>query len=744
MSKNVTIVLAVLNAALLAFIFFVERGTLSTADVAGRSGQVLTRFVRDRVERVELARGDEEPIVLVRERDEDADELDLGTWRIAAPIEANADDDAVDSFLSALEWLSARRTLEDITSEDRSRFGLDEPRFTVRFSVADEEVELRVGGEAPTGEGVYASVEDRAKAWVVGQDFVESIDHDLSHFRDKDLFPAFYGGDARSVELERDGLSYRFEKDDDVWRVRQPVEGWANAGLVDGLLRIPRELRASRFVAEEPDDLATYGLAAPWRELSVTRPEDATGSRVARLIVGDVCGEHADERYARGGDGPVVCVLTSDLSALEVDVERVREPRLLGVSNDAVEAVTLEVGGRELELRRASRDDADAEDVPADAGGWELAVGGAEPVAADEEAIAAWLDALREARVEAFEPVEGEPGHGLASPRAVLTVRRADAEEPLVVRLGAHDAEGAWVRRGDEAAVARFDASVAELLTAEALRFRDRALVDAEPGDARAVTVRRDGVEERAVRGEGGTWRLEAPIEAEADRVVVREVTRALAELRAARFVAAEPAPEHGLRDPSAVLTARFEGDGEDAEARTVTLRVGAETVEGAYARLGDEGPVFELDRATVEALERPLVSRDLLTVPAEELASLRLERGEETVELRREGGRWQLAGGGTPDPDRTRALLDRLSTLRASGVVRYGTPDGTLGLEPPAVRIVATRRPGAEGPASTTLELGAAQGEGDEAFVPARRSDLDVLFRFRPELVRILREYRP
>ncbi|MCZ7687478.1 MAG: hypothetical protein M5U28_55555 [Sandaracinaceae bacterium] len=72
-----------------------------------------------------------------------------------------------------------------------------------------------------------------------------------------------------------------------------------------------------------------------------------------------------------------------------------------------------------------------------------------------------------------------------------------------------------------------------------------------EAADARSVTLRRGAAEERAVRDEEGAWQLEAPIEAEADRVVVREVVRQIVELRAERFVAARPTAEHGLASPA-------------------------------------------------------------------------------------------------------------------------------------------------------------------------------------------------
>lgn len=729
MHKRTTLVLSVIAASLLAFILIFERGTLSTSDVARRSGHVLTRFVRDRVTQVELVRGDEAPIVFEREPPPPDDEEATGIWRIAGPVRAAADQDAVDSFLGALEWLMAERTLTGVTSEDRARYGLAQPRFVVRYRVADEEGQLEVGGEAPEGQGIYVAADDAERAFVVRRDIVESIDHDLAHFRDKDLFPPdFYGRDARSVRLEGAAQPIAFEKEGDRWLVREPVRGWASAGAVDRLLGLPRALHAARFVSEDASELARYGLDAPWRELTITRPDDARGTRRARLRVGAVCGEHTSERYAIvGEDGPIVCALASELSPLELDPANVREARLVGVGADAMERIVLESGGRTLTLSRADA-------------GWELAVGEGAPSAADDTAISEWVQQLRESRALAFEPIAGDAlGHGLAAPAATLTIARSDADEDVVVRLGEVGADGAWVRRDDEAALVRFDARVAELLRAGPLRFRSRALVNAEAADAREVAVRRAEGEERATRGEGGSWEMQGPVHVEADRVLVRELARRIAELRATRFVAETAAPEHGLASPRLTISARFQPDGSD-EGQTVSLRVGAATADGAYAQL-DGGPVVELSRETLDALDVHLASLDLPSIETNGVATLRIERdGALVTELTREGSGWQAADGTAPDAERTRALLDRLSALRASGVVAYGAPDAALGLSPPALRVSAIGQDGT----TSTVELGREQGSGEAAFVPLRRSGVDVTYRVAPDLVAPLRTYAP
>ncbi len=731
--KRTTIVLGVIAGALLAFILLVERGSLSTAELEARRDHVLRSFVRDRVTRVELVRGSEPPIVLEREEREEDDEEDLGLarWRLALPVASDADQDAADSFLGALEWLTATRTLRGIDAEDRARFGLDEPRFVVRFRAGDRDVELRVGGEAPEGQGVYVAVEGEDAAHVVGRDFVESIDHDAAHFRDKDLFPDdFYASDARRIRVEGTARPIVFEKEGRRWHVRAPLRGWASAGAVDALVRMARDLRAERFVAEEPGDLSRYGLDAPWREMVMERPSDAQGTRRGRLRVGAVCGERTEERYAVAGDGgPVVCVLASALDALGLeDTEALREGRLITTSADAVQRVVLERGGARVEVAREGES------------GWQVTSGG-EARAADDAAISDWLRALRDVRAQAFEAIEGDaPGHGLGAPAVTLTLTRSDADdETEILRLGEASADGAWLRRGDEPLVVRADAAVAELLRADALRFRARSVVSGEAADARSVTLRRGAAEERAVRDEEGAWQLEAPIEAEADRVVVREVVRQIVELRAERFVAARPSAEHGLAAPRLVATLGFAAqDGE--EARSVALKIGAATEAGAYAQLEGDDAVFEITRAALEGIDRALVSLDLLTVEASEIQALRIERqGDVVAELRRAGSGWQTAEGAPADADRTQQLVDRLGTLRATGVARYGAPDGSLGLDPPATRVTITRASGA-----VSIDVGEDQGEGDAAHAPVRRTDVAVVYRVRPDLASIFRTYVP
>ncbi|MGE3634072.1 MAG: DUF4340 domain-containing protein, partial [Sandaracinaceae bacterium] len=460
-----------------------------------------------------------------------------------------------------------------------------------------------------------------------------------------------------------------------------------------------------------------------WRRLTASRAEDASGRREATLAIGAACGEHEGERYARVDEGPIVCVADDDVSDLEVDRASLREERLLPITDDAIERIELTVGDRELELRREEAE-------------WRVIVGGDEDgERADEEAVAQWTGALREARALAFEPIEGEAGHATSAPRARLTIHRSDRESSTTFRLGERVASGpdagVWVRRGDENAVTRFALDVDALFDVRAIRFADRQVIDATASEVSRIQIREGTSEQRAIR-EGAEWRLEAPIEAEADRVVIGELTRRFCSLEAARFEAEEARPEHGLASPSARV--EVELSPAEGEARTIALELGGATVDGRYARVAGRPAVFVLENATVDALLTSLVSRDLVAMDVSSLRAIRIERGAETFALTREGDGFVLAGGAA-DPDRVRSLVDRLGTIRASGVIEIGPPTREL-----ATRVVGTLSEGGE----VTLTIGEPEGEGDDAYVPLRSSAVGVTYRARPDAVAPIVGFHP
>ena len=754
MQRNTTLVLGGIAAIMLGYIIFVDEGSLSTGELEGRTGHVVERFVRARVQRLELTHGAgdaEVHLVMVRDQseEEDMETFDVGTWAIEEPVEGPVDVDAVDALLSAVEWLDARRELSGITAEDRTRFGLDAPRATLVFAVANESHTITVGGDDPRGEGVYAMVDDPTRAYIVGNDFLEALTHDVEHFRSKELFPDFRTADVRTANLAAGDAEARLERVDSRWWLRAPTDMMARGSLVDEMLRSVGDLRAERFLGESPAALEGLGLDAPVRSIALTFAPWAEGSThegeerpELTLRIGAACPGHPGEVVARVSEGPVVCVAAPALERLEQSFDRYRELRILSTADDAIERIEVARGDVGFELRRQD-------------GEWEL-VRGESTGPADGSAIEEWLGELRRVEAASFEPATEESlaarelGDGETG--LTLTLHRTDDGGTETVRLGATDDDGVWVRRGDEGQVAQYALTVVDLLAAPAIRFRARTLVPRSREDLASFTVIRaeDPGHDETVHKEGAVWTLETPFEGRADGAAVGDVVDALAPLSALRFVADGPSREHGLESPRFIVRASFDAasdDEEDEEAEDdghdhgspedeedeeddedasavldITLKIGADTEGGAFAQFGDDPAVFVVADALVAAIDEPLVSRDALSVPASEIESITLRRGAESHVLQRTEAGWTYDGAPAPN-EPTLAMLDRLAELRAVGAIRYDvTP-----LRAPALVLEIARREGAP----VLISIGAATGEGDAAWHPVRTEPGTVTYRF-------------
>jgi hypothetical protein len=766
--------LGVIAIAMALFIVFVERRMLSTGELEARRHQVIRSFVRSRVTDVEIHRG-QMRIVLHREREEDLEAFEVGHWVLTDPIASDADQDAVDGLLSALEWLQARRTLDRISADDRRRFGLEQPRATVRFKVADREVTVAVGDDDPRGDGVYVGVsEEPDRAWVVGRDVLEALEHDVDHFRRKELFARFQSTDATAIELRNAEIEARLEKEHGRWWLRRPVAVLARTTAVEALFELVRDLKATRFLSETLQDTGSLGLDPPSRELTIERQarsgeggerdqenrrsnEEAERDRSPlRLRIGGPCPGHPDERIAVAGEGPVTCVLARSLEALDVGLTRLQESRLVAMRDSEFDRAEIRVGTDRFELRGDEH------------GERYRLLQGEQEMPADREAITDWLRELRAQEAMRFEAATDAAiaARGLASPRATVILHALGTDRIETLSVGYRDAEGVWVRRGEEPQIALFPAAAAELLTPAVVRFRNRQLVREREGNARRMRIVRGDEEERLER-DGTDWKLTAPDVLAADRVVARDVVRAFSNLTAVRFVAERASAQHALDRPRIVVTATFEGppppepgeneDGDEEERerqrrggtsasgphfpRDIVLRIGAPTEGGAFAQLGSDPTVFVVGSDLVEKLEGPLVSRDLLATETSDLETLAIVRVGQRIELRREGDRW-MAGPAAADPDRTTRLLDRLASLRATGTTRWGPAPPEHGFGTPTLILEVVRRVGE--PRTYRIEVGAAGATGTEGWYHARRSDLQVGFRLGSGVVQEFLEYQP
>lgn len=576
MNTRSTIALAAVALALGAFIYFYERHTVGTSEIARREGRVLDVFERAKVDRIELER-EGQRLVIVRE------DGDLPGFRLVEPLETHADEDAVEALLGALDWAVPFRTIHDVSDEDRRSFGLDDPFVRVKLSQGERAVELRIGKEAPGSDGRYAESGRAGRVYVLGADVVEAVLHDVDHFRGKRLFPEGFVKVAHVARTGEGGDVSLAVESGGVLRLEAPLAMTAHEGRYEALKKALETLEASRFLT---DDEARAGLAEPPR----LRIEVKADDRASVLEVFGGCPETPGKALARADGGLPVCVDEAALDALTVPADDLRELRLATARDFDVERFEVRLGDRRMVVTLG-----DEPRYEIFARGEKVAEG-----EADEGAFTDWLREMRRVRALRASPLaEGDRKKlGLDAPEGELRiVERGPLKRTMVLELGRASVASLLARRQGDDVLLEFPADARDLLEPAGHRVRSRELVDAELHQVVSIRVQKRG---------------EAAVEVEPRANT--ELAGRLAALEAVRFDADRAEPRHGLESPRLIVEveiAPVDDHGhahgpEDADAhRRHRLLLGAATSDGVYARLDDDPMVFVVAEALVEAAER-------------------------------------------------------------------------------------------------------------------------------------------
>jgi hypothetical protein len=280
-----------------------------------RDGRVLD-FDRAQVKGVTIA-GPDGRVVLAR-----ADE----GWKIAEPVDAKGDADAVEGLLSDLQYLRADEFV-DAPAADRA-LGLDEPWLRIELSrESGDPLVLEVGATREDRRVVRGT---EGRTFEVGASRLESLPRQLAAFRWKQL--ASFGTDeATALELRfaepgAEPVVVTGEPDEqEGWRTTPPAAPGKASRIVTEL----SGLRAEEVAADAMGDaeLAALGLAPPRATLTVRgKPNEghADGPVVADVRLGP---PQADGRIPaqRGGEPTVYWLVPAVGDALPTSLSAWRE-----------------------------------------------------------------------------------------------------------------------------------------------------------------------------------------------------------------------------------------------------------------------------------------------------------------------------------------------------------------------------------------------------------------------------------
>lgn len=318
MNARTLLILTVVVAALGAFIFFVEKDTLSTDERKEQEKKVVA-LEKDDVTTLEIAWGEKK--VRMERHDppapDDEDDEEKGDifaepepeWRLVEPLEARADRTEVESLVSTLTSLEKKRTVEDAS---RSDLGFDEPRGTVTLGTEDGETVIEIGPEVPASSDMLVASGDAV--FQVASSVWTDLTKEPGDWRDKELFTA-RRADIERVTLGSESRVLLAKRGDDFW-LESPLTDLADDDLVGGLLADITGLQVESFVDEPETIPAELGLepAAHVLEIVLAGREEAF-----RLELGNATDAEEPGAEDADDDGPKTLYARHDGQIVEVE-----------------------------------------------------------------------------------------------------------------------------------------------------------------------------------------------------------------------------------------------------------------------------------------------------------------------------------------------------------------------------------------------------------------------------------------
>lgn len=142
-------------------------------------------------------------------------------WHLEAPIQEHADQNAVSSLLSTVEFGEAQEFVSDEAQELKS-YGLDPPTAAIRVQHEEEEGwrVLELGQQK--GELTLARNPERASVFTVSQEIRDKLSQDVLAFRDKSVLDVEQNEIARIVIHRKEDEEIALRYEDYTWIVESP------------------------------------------------------------------------------------------------------------------------------------------------------------------------------------------------------------------------------------------------------------------------------------------------------------------------------------------------------------------------------------------------------------------------------------------------------------------------------------------------------------------------------------------
>jgi hypothetical protein len=467
-------------------------------------------------------------------------------WRLVKPFDAAADSFSVNQLADAVKDIKGAKAA-DVNDQTT---GLAAPKWTVTLTDDKNAThKLSVGLPRPmqAAHQTYVRADDGKQVYVADVDLAAELGKQAGEFRNMTVLDLQAGSMARVKVAGPE--SFELVKHGGNWQLASPVAAPANQNNVKKLLDAIGRVTASDFVADDPNDLAPYGLArprllaevemapepataAPATQPATTKPapagqaatQPAKPGKLHTLALGKQIG---DKIYAKVSDCPAVFRVRQDL--LQDLQPKLADLRIRKVADIDIQAVT----GVDISVPAGTASFVKAE------GMWRMAKPLEGP--ASQSAVEKLLDDAAGLQAESFKDDLTDPAlYGLDKPTAEIRFRMAGVGKAVSLLIGAKSPSGemTFVQSEGSTAVAVVRTSDLTALLAEPATYWEPTILKL-PAGARAASmdIRRADDSYSLVHDANNAWRLTAPLAAAANEEQVNKILDSLEDLQAERIV---------------------------------------------------------------------------------------------------------------------------------------------------------------------------------------------------------------
>jgi Domain of unknown function (DUF4340) len=285
MKRNTLILLLAAVVAGVAVYFYEVKSGQSGAEEAEKTPPAF-KFTREDITGITLVRGGQ-TINLENQNNK---------WVITQPVNATADEAAVNSIVGDL--VSARVEREFAPAGgDLKQYGLAEPAVKLEVKLKDGKTHrVELGTKDEISLSAYAKIDGSQNVALIPVSLLNNSDKSLNDLRDR-LVLGMTQYELSSFKIVNESAGFELEKKDSEWTIKSPVSGPADESQVTSLLADLTGSKAAEIVSENVDDPAKYGLDKS--KISITARLTTGGERT--ITVGS---KVDDNYYAKASDRP--------------------------------------------------------------------------------------------------------------------------------------------------------------------------------------------------------------------------------------------------------------------------------------------------------------------------------------------------------------------------------------------------------------------------------------------------------